>query len=137
MNATALCAGSGDERVCLSGIVPELAEGRHVVVLADLGSEAFGEAVRELNDYAARAGGDTPALWVLAAPSPEEKHAFFWKYGPSFEVREAPPALLRPLYRRLPRSFAVVDGKVTRTWSGLPPLAEAPAQLAARVAGGA
>jgi uncharacterized membrane protein YphA (DoxX/SURF4 family) len=133
----ALCAGSGAERVCLEGLVPEVAEGRHLVVIADLSSEAFGAAVRELNDYAARAGSSDPALWVLAAPTPEEKHAFFWKYGPTFELREAPPALLRPLYRRLPRSFAVEDGKVTRTWSGLPPLASQPAQLAARVPGAA
>ena len=29
--------------------------------------------------------------------------------------------VLRPLYRRLPRSFMVEDGKVTRTFGGLPP----------------
>ena len=30
--------------------------------------------------------------------------------------------MLRPLYRSLPRSFVVWDGKVTETWSGLAPM---------------
>jgi hypothetical protein len=59
---------------------------------------------------------------VLAAGTPEQNQAFFWKYGPSFEIREAPPSLLRPLYRALPRSFLVYDGSVAETWSGLPPV---------------
>jgi hypothetical protein len=45
-----------------------------------------------------------------------------------FEVREVPEGLLAPLHRRLPRSFRVVDGVVTETWSGLPPLAAPAAQ---------
>jgi hypothetical protein len=47
---------------------------------------------------------------------------FFWKWGPTFKIVEAPAELLRPLYRRLPRSFAVQDGRVTATFPGLPPL---------------
>ncbi len=46
---------------------------------------------------------------------------FRWTQAPIFEVREAPATLLRPLYRRLPRSFEVADGAVTATWPGLPP----------------
>lgn len=128
--AAALCAGQGAERVCLDGLLPELREGRHLVVIADLGDESFGESVSSLNAYALRA--DAEPLWVLVAATPEEKHAFFWKYGPTFEIREAPPALLRPLYRRLPRAFAVTDGRVVETWSGLPPrLLESAVQVAA------
>jgi hypothetical protein len=37
-------------------------------------------------------------------------------------VVETPPELMRPLYRRLPRSFLVKDGRVTRTFAGMPPL---------------
>jgi hypothetical protein len=39
-----------------------------------------------------------------------------------FQIRQAPPALLRPLYRRLPRAFEVQDGRVVRTYRGMPPL---------------
>lgn len=135
-SAVALCAGSGDERVCLDSIVPELESGRHLVVLADLGDQGFGQAVDRLNEFASSPG--EPSLWVVVAASPEEKNAFFWRYGPTFEIRDAPVALLRPLYRRLPRGFLVQDGRVVRTWPGLPPLEhEFTGQFAAhRMAGG-
>jgi hypothetical protein len=117
----ALCAGSAADgkQVCLGDIVPELAAGEHVVVLADL-DEAFGASVEQLNAYH-WAGGD-PALWVVSAASEQERFAFRFGFGPAFEVREAPPALLRPLYRTLPRSFLVRAGKVVETHGGLPPL---------------
>jgi uncharacterized membrane protein YphA (DoxX/SURF4 family) len=118
--AAALCAGAGETRVCLDSIVPELASGRHLVLLADLGDQAFGQAVERLNQFAGSPG--EASLWVVVAATPEERNAFFWRYGPTFEIREAPPALLRPLHRRLPRGFLVEDGRVVRTWSGLPPL---------------
>jgi hypothetical protein len=113
------CAGAGDSRVCLDSIVPELKAGRHMVVMAKLDDPQFTKAVDAFNRYA----GDhrNPTLWVLSPITPEEKRAFFWKWGPAFEIREAPQELLRPLYRRLPRSFMVEDGKVTRTFGGLPP----------------
>jgi hypothetical protein len=103
-------------------ILPEIQHGRHLVVLLDLENDAMEPQVEALNAYwlAQR----EPQLWVLAAGTPEQNQAFFWKYGPSFEVHEAPPTLLRPLYRELPRSFLVYDGTVTETWSGLPPLEE-------------
>ena len=115
----AICAGAGEARVCLDSIVPELRTGRHLVVLAKLDDPRFTRAVDAMNAYA----GDrrNPTLWVLSPATPEEKRAFFWKWGPAFDVREAPPEMLRPLYRRLPRAFNVEDGKVTRTFGGLPP----------------
>lgn len=114
-----ICAGAADSRVCLDSIVPELKKGRHLVVMAKLDEPRFTRAVDAMNAYA----GDrrNPTLWVLSPVTPEEKRAFFWKWGPAFDVREAPPEMLRPLYRRLPRAFAVEDGKVTRTFGGLPP----------------
>ena len=124
-----MCAGREAERICLDLLVPELAQGEHLVVLADLGDDAFTGAVDALNDYAmaARMAGAAP-LWVLAGGTPEEHRAFFWRYGPVFETREVPEALLAPLHRRLPRSFRLRDGTVTETWSGLPPL-EVPAPV--------
>jgi hypothetical protein len=77
-----------------------------------------------MNAYAGTAGN--PALWLLAASKPGEQQAFFWKWGPAFQIRETPAALLRPLYRRLPRAFLVKDGRVTQTFAGMPPLAVTP-----------
>jgi len=118
-----LCAGAGDGRVCLDAVVPELAEGEHVVVLSGLEDPALTGAIDRLNDYAIDAApAGAPSLWLLNPDPLEAQRGFYWRWGPAFAVREAPPALLRPLYRRLPRSFLVRHGEVAATWSGLPPL---------------
>ncbi|HVR31055.1 MAG TPA: MauE/DoxX family redox-associated membrane protein [Thermoanaerobaculia bacterium] len=130
-----MCAGRDQERLCLPTLLPELQRGRNAVVLLDLGAEGMESEVERLNRYAL-AGGN-PQLWVLASGTPEQSQAFFWKYGPSFYIHEAPPALLRPLYRALPRSFLVDDGTVTETWSGLPPFERWHASASEPVPGGA
>jgi len=127
-----LCAGAGAGRACLSGIAPEIAAGEELVVIADLDDPGFQRSVRALNAYAREGRG--PALWVLAASTPEQEQAFGWRFAPAFRVLEAPTALLKSLYRRMPRAFLVKDGRVTRTYPGLPPL---PAPAASRrLAGG-
>lgn len=116
-----LCAGDPEKgtQVCLVDLLPELALGEHIVVMADLG-DALGERVGWLNEY--HWAGRGPALWVLTSATEEESFTFRFGYGPAFEVRDAPLALLRRLYRTLPRSFLVRDGQVTATYRGLPPL---------------
>ena len=110
-----LCAGE-EPRVCLPDVAPELATGRAWVVLVDLkDGEHWAD---QLNAFAAREGS-TPVI-ALTSASLEEKTAFTWQWGPSFPVHEAPAALLRPLYRTLPRSFLAEDGRVLRTVPGLP-----------------
>ncbi len=119
-----ICAGLAENgsRVCMDAVVPELAEGEHVVIMAELESEALGEHVGALNEY--HWGGSGPSLWVLTSATEEQVFNFRFTRGPSFELREAPAALLRPLYRTLPRSFLVRDGRVVETYRGLPPLEE-------------
>lgn len=117
-----LCAGAGPEAVCLSTVASELGEGEHLVILADLADPAFGESVDGLNALASDPSG--PRVWLLSAATPEQVHNFRWTRGPVFQIVEAPPALLRPLYRRLPRAFRVRDGRVTETYAGLPPLSQ-------------
>ena len=112
-----ICAGATEDAVCLDTVAPELKEGRHLVVLADLEDPALGEAVAGLNKIK-DAGGD---VWMLSASPSDQHQAFFWRFGPRFQVVETPEPLLRPLYRRLPRSFRVEDGRVTETFAGLPP----------------
>jgi uncharacterized membrane protein YphA (DoxX/SURF4 family) len=118
------CVGEGAQRVCLDGLIPELRQGENLVVMAKLDDPALTKAVDALNAYAS---GPGPAqLWVLTSSTADQQRAFFWQWGPRFQIREAPPELLRPLYRRLPRSFAVKDGRVTETFQGLPPAVQAP-----------
>ncbi|REJ82584.1 MAG: hypothetical protein DWQ36_00860 [Acidobacteria bacterium] len=116
-----LCSGQGDERLCIDHLAPQLESGRHVVVIADLEDEQFTSRVDALNELTF--AGSPPV--VLSSATAEQNHAFFWSYGPSFEVVEAPPGLLKPLYRTLPRSFVVEDGVVVETYAGMPPLPEA------------
>jgi uncharacterized membrane protein YphA (DoxX/SURF4 family) len=114
-----LCTGGSNNSVCLDSVAPGLDHGDHLVVLADLDDPAAGKEVGALNRYASSPGAAT--VWVLTSSTPARQRAFFWKFGPAFKVAEAPPELLRPLYRRLPRSFLVHDGRVTETFAGLPP----------------
>jgi hypothetical protein len=122
-----MCAGAGNDRVCLDSVATDLHAGTHLVVLADLADPGFQKSVQALNAYAA--SGREPAVLVLADVTTEAKQAFFWRFAPSFPIVETPGAILRPLYRRLPRSFVVDNGHVTRTYPGLPPL-QPPSKLA-------
>ena len=117
-----LCSGSDAAglRVCLDALIPDLESGTHLVVLSGLDNPELLASLEELNALAL-AGG--PRVWLLSSDPPDAHGAFFWEHGPSFEVREVPLPLVRPLYRSLPRSFELEDGSVTRTWNGLPPAA--------------
>jgi hypothetical protein len=116
------CAGSEEQgtRTCLDAVVPELGQGEHLVILADVGDTAFTDAIPQLNEYAW--SEDVPSLWVLSDASEEALFELRFTQAPAFEIRETPTALMRPLYRTLPRSFRVSDGTVTATYNGLPPL---------------
>ncbi|HUP21459.1 MAG TPA: MauE/DoxX family redox-associated membrane protein [Thermoanaerobaculia bacterium] len=113
-----VCTGRDAERICLSTIRPQLTEGEHLVVIADLEDERWGDWIDPLNE--ATLSGQS--VTVLSWATPEQHSAFFWQWGPSFEIVEAPEPMLVPLYRTLPRSFAVRDGVVLSTYNGLPPV---------------
>lgn len=119
-----LCAGSegSETRICLDALLTELETGRHRVVISSLDEPVFLEGIERLNELVY--DGSDVGVWVLSGAPPEVVAAFGWTWAPTFEVREVPEALLRPLYRRLPRSFVIEDGRVTQTFDGLPPAAE-------------
>src|SRR6185295_1058526 len=120
-----VCVGQGPETVCLDTLVPDLARGNHMVVLADLESPAFTGMVPDLNRYALGDAGQNGAEPLVVLSTSALTTKFKFTFGPAFEIREAPPALLRPLYRRLPRAFSVRDGKVVRTYSTLEEIRQA------------
>lgn len=128
-----LCAGFGLERLCLDEAVPELATGRHLVVIGDVEDPGFAAQVPVLNVYGER--GDEPLLTLLADLPPGSESRLLFEWAPAFALASAPSALLDPLHRRLPRSFVVEEGRVTSTYSGLPPwLSEPGAAVAGDVA---
>lgn len=116
------CAGSPEDgaQTCMDAILPEIEEGEHLVILADLDDPAFVEALPRLEEYYWTEG--VPRLWVLSSASEEELFQFRFRHPAPFEIRETPEPILKPLYRTLPRSFRVDGGTVTETWSGVPPL---------------
>ncbi len=122
VHVSTLCAGQGSDRICLDSVVPELDHGEHLVILAAL-DEPFGKKVARINGYLDRQAfdPDAPPVFVVTTAERATQQAFFWQWGPGFEIREAPEPLVKPLVRRLPRSFLVEDGEVRETWDGLPP----------------
>jgi uncharacterized membrane protein YphA (DoxX/SURF4 family) len=119
-----MCVGRPEEPdfVCLDALVPELDEGEHWVVLTHLDEEDFLAGLDGLHSHSL-AGGE-PRLWLVSDALPEDLNAFSWQYMVATEIRLAPATLMRPLYRTLPRSFRVRDGRVVETTSGLPVLGE-------------
>ena len=110
-----LCAGS-DPKVCFPEVASEVKKGRSWIVLVDLAdAEHWSD---RLNELAAREGA--PPVVAVTTAGLDEVRAFTWSWGPTYPIHEAPPALFRPLYRTLPRSFLTEDGRVVRTVSGLP-----------------
>ena len=110
-----ICTG-GEPSVCLADVAPELGAGRWQVVLVDVrrSPETWAD---ELNRLAETGGAP---LLALTASAGEDVAAFTWQWGPSYTLREVPAALVRPLHRRLPRSFVSEDGRVVATFPGLP-----------------
>jgi hypothetical protein len=115
-----ICVGQDPKPACLRDALPLLAEGRNVVVLADIESPSFRRDVERLNRYALDASG--PRLWVVTAAKEDDVNHFKNSSGAAFDVFRAEGRLVRRLYRRLPRSFLVEDGEVEKTWDGMPPL---------------
>jgi len=113
-----MCAGEGKGRVCLADVLPRLADGENLVLLADLEDARFVSRVPDYNGYAL--DGKGPTLWVLTGSPHEIVQRFGLLSGATFQIQEAPPSLLRPLYRRLPRSFLVRDGKIVALYAEPP-----------------
>lgn len=119
-----ICAGK-ETRVCLPEIVhsDDLNVGEHWIILTDL--PALEGRVDPLNERVWSGTSSVPFHVFTSAPD-AEAHAFGFTFGPAFDVHaDMPVALLRPLYRTLPRSFRVIDGTVVETVSGWPPWLDA------------
>ncbi len=118
--ATRLRPGTTVASLRLDEIIPELQEGTHLVLLLDRADETTRAEIPRVNEHLALVGGPVD-VFGLAEENEELEVEFLWTAGPAFDVRGAPWSLLKPLYRKLPRSFLVRDGVVVRVWNGIPP----------------
>jgi len=127
---TRLAVGRSVAELGLSGVPGDLAGGRRLVVLLDIEDPAAVEIVQRLNDLAAQPGA--PGVVALTPAPREQVSAFFWLAAPTFELHAVERGVLKRLYRRLPRSFLLKDGRVERIYAeAVPPpgdllLSEAP-----------
>ena len=120
---SALCAGSGRRahlpRHAGSRARRRGAAGSCSPMCARLASRRWQRS--SIATCSARATESLSEVAVLADFTQEERMELFWRLAPAFDLHEVPAAVLRPLYRRLPRTFFVEEGRVTRTYPGLPP----------------
>src|SRR5262249_8754205 len=119
-HATALAPGVSVAATHLDEVIPDLRTGRHLVLLLDRADPATIAAVPQLGRTLHLPCGTT-RVWGVADDDAKLAAAFLWSAGPAFEVRSAPRRMLRTLYRTLPRSALIDDGRVLRTWTGFPP----------------
>ena len=115
---TRLAPGATAGDLQLLEVLPELAGGRHIVLIGDLTSRSCAETPASFLAYRDR--DPETALWILEPGEAVSRSGGTWLCLSGAEVVEMPRLILRPLYRTLPRSFEMVDGAVVRTWNGFP-----------------
>lgn len=119
---TRLAIGRSVGDLSLLEKAPQLAEGRHLVALIDVTDPRAVDTATALNGIVSRPGA--PKVLALTPGTEEDKAAFLWTAAPAFETENVDRAVLKRLYRRLPRFFLVESGRVAAIFDGAPPAAE-------------
>ena len=124
----AICAGTDEDKVCLSDMVPDWETITWLVFITDPMDATHDAAINAYYDwhYELEDPDSAPELFWLHRPVTEaEKTEFDFpsdgRVKPKCEKQDVPGHFLRGLYRRLPRGFLVRDGKIVEVWNGLPP----------------
>lgn len=106
----------------LDNLVPGLGSGRQLLLLLDRSrdDEATRSAVAAINQALVLSGESATAVVGIAEPNDELAAQFLWQIGPAFEIHPVPASFLRTLYRTLPRSALVVEGRIETVWNGFP-----------------
>lgn len=121
--ATRLKPGVKVGALKIDEILPELQSGMHLVVLLDRTDQQTRAEIGRLNQNLALTGGPVTVFGLVVDEGEKESELateFQWTAAPGFEVRSGPYAAIKPLYRTLPRTFLVKDGKVLKTWTRIP-----------------
>lgn len=119
---TRLAVGRSVSDLALLEKAPQLSQGRHLVALIDVTDPRAIETASVLNQIVSRPGA--PPVLALTPGSEEEKAAFLWSAVPAFDTQNVDRAVLKRLYRRLPRFFLIESGRVAAIFDGAPPAAE-------------
>lgn len=114
---TRLAVGKNLEGLGLAGRVP--GQGRRFVALLDLADPKTVEIAARLEALAS--GPGAPAVVALTSSSDDEKASFVWSASPNFDIVKLDRAMLKPLYRSLPRYFLLDGERVIALFDGAPP----------------
>ncbi|MBP7147459.1 MAG: hypothetical protein KBD01_07925 [Acidobacteria bacterium] len=117
--ATTLKPGARVADLKLDETVPETQSGTQLVLLLDRADERTRADVARVNEHLALPGGPV-GVYGVAEDNKDLEVEFQWTAAPAFEVRAVPYAVLKPLYRTLPRAFVSRDGRVVRVWNEIP-----------------
>ena len=115
---TVLEPGAEVAELPIEDLIPELYEGRHLVVILDRTADRAPDDVARLNEKAVFEEG--LSVHGIAEDDPELEAQFLFTAGPAFPISGAPWGMMKPLFRTLPRSFLVEDGTVLEVWNGIP-----------------
>jgi len=115
---TRLRAGRTLADLDLAARLPQLAQGRHLVVLIDVTDPRAADTAAALG---ALASGGAPPVIGLSPSSEQEIDAFRWAAVPAFEIRSVDRDVIKRLYRKLPRYFVLDSGRVVAVYDGAPP----------------
>src|SRR2546427_362155 len=116
---TRLRAGRSLADLDLAARLPELLRGRHLIALIDVTDPRAAEIASALDALASRPGA--PAVVGLTPSTEQEIDAFRWSVVPAFEVKSIDRAVIKRLYRRLPRFFILDSGRAAAVYDGAPP----------------
>ena len=118
--ATQLKPGAKVAKLRIDELLPELQRGKSFVLLLDRGDEHTRKEIARVNEHLALKPGVRLNVLGLAEENDALASEFTWTAAPAFEVRSGPFGTLKPLYRTLPRCFAVQDGTVVKVWNTIP-----------------
>jgi hypothetical protein len=101
----------------------DLAEGKRMVFLVETTKPDFPDLARRISDISQNMpDGCTPVV-LITDPS-EQLMKLSFQYGITCPAAWVDQRAARTLYRKLPRSFLVSNGKVIKIWEGIAPLPE-------------
>lgn len=120
---TTLRPGSHFETWPVDGLYgANLNEGTRVVFLFSVKSSDLQLDVNRMNSIAQSEKVESATGLIIDGT--EHLTSLMFEYAASFPVGAVEPRFARPLYRTLPRTFILRDGKVEATWSYFPDAAE-------------
>lgn len=110
----------GDQ--ALDNIITETQDGRHLVLFLDRSREddQTRQAIERINKALVYNDTSATQVWGVAEQNEELAAQFLWTAGPAFEIRGAPPAFMRAMYRKLPRVALIVNSKIVKVWNEFP-----------------